>query len=162
MGKNKSPATITLVLLDMTPELLVSTTKITMVMVETTTSVLLTLEIMDTTLVLSARTRRSKSVTSILMRTLARSPKLLARRLLTPSTSRSVRRLSTLFVMKLTNSITTVNMLPVTSQLLLLVPRAIMRSTMVRAMVMVIRKDTEYYSLLLFSFLIRYQIYFSI
>merc|ERR1712029_717232 len=162
MGKNKSPATITLVLLDMTPELLASTTKITMVMVETTTSVLLTLEIMDTTLGLRARTRRSKSVTSILMRTLARSPKLLARRLLTPSTSRSVRRLSTLFVMKLTNSITTVNMLPVTSQLLLLVPRAIMRSTMVRAMVMVIRKDTEYYSLLLFSFFIRYQIYFSI
>merc|ERR1719430_1596986 len=87
----------------------------------------LMLENMDTTVVLSVRTRRSRSATSIPMRTLARSPKQLARRLLTPSTSRSARRSSTLFVRKLTSSIITVSMLLDMNQMLLLDLLAFMR-----------------------------------
>merc|ERR1712243_459762 len=55
-------------------------------------------ENMDTTVVLSVKTRRSRSATSIPMRTPARSPRQLARRLLTPFSLRSVRKSSTLFV----------------------------------------------------------------
>merc|ERR1711862_278862 len=94
------------------------------------------LENMDTTVVLSVKTRRSRSATSIPMRTLARSPRQLARRLLTPFTSRSVRRLSTLFVRKLTSSIITVNMLLGMNQMLLLDLLAFMKNTRERAMAM--------------------------
>merc|ERR1712055_1025312 len=86
------------------------------------------LENMDTTVVLSVKTRRSRSATSIPMRTLARSPRQLARRLLTPFTLRSVRKLSTQFVRKLTSSIITVSML--------LDLLAFMKNTMEGAMVM--------------------------
>merc|ERR1719187_2479174 len=55
---------------------------ITMVMMVTTRGQLM-LENMDTTVVLSVKTRRSRSATSIPMRTLARSPRQPARRLLT-------------------------------------------------------------------------------
>merc|ERR1711875_212905 len=128
--KNKSLVIIILVLLDMTPELLMNT------MLITTTRGQLTLENMDTTVVLSVKTRRSRSATSIPMRTLARSPRQLARRLLTPFTLRSVRKLSTLFVRKLTSSIITVSMLLGTNQMLLLDLLAFMKNTRERAMVM--------------------------
>merc|ERR1719228_506068 len=78
----------------MTPGLLMNT------MLITTTRGQLMLENMDTTVVLSVKTRRSRSATSIPMRTLARSPRQLAKRLLPPFTLRSVRKLSTLFVRK--------------------------------------------------------------
>merc|ERR1711862_911938 len=81
--KNKSLVIIILVLLDMTPGLLMNT------MLITTTRGQLMLENMATTVVLSVKTRRSGSATSIPMRTLARSPRQLARRLLTPFTLRS-------------------------------------------------------------------------
>merc|ERR1719347_2011329 len=67
----------------MTPGLLMNTMLITMVMMVTTRGQLM-LENMVTTVVLSVKTRRSRSATSILMRTLARSPRQLAKRLLTP------------------------------------------------------------------------------
>merc|ERR1711887_380291 len=112
--------------------LLMNTMLITMVI----TRGQLMLENMDTTVVLSVKTRRSRSATSIPMRTLARSPRQLARRLLTPFTLRSVRKLSTLFVRKLTSSIITVSMLLVMNQMLLLDLLAFMKNTMERAMVM--------------------------
>merc|ERR1711955_178350 len=84
--------------------------------------------------VLSVKTRRSRSATSIPMRTLARSPGQLARRLLTPFSLRSVRKLSTLFVRKLTSSIITVSMLLGMSLMLLLDLLAFMKNTMGRAM----------------------------
>merc|ERR1711862_434684 len=96
----------------------------------------LMLENMDTTVVLSVKIRRSRSATSIPMRTLARSPRQLARRLLTPFTSRSVRRSSTLFVRKLTSSIITVNMLLDMNQMLLLDLLAFIKNTRVKATVM--------------------------
>merc|ERR1712013_328731 len=96
----------------------------------------LMLENMDTTVVLSVKTRRSRSVTSIPMRTLARSPRQLARRLLIPFTSRSVRRSSTLFVRKLASSIIIVSMLLGMNQMLLLDLLAFMKNTRVKAMVM--------------------------
>ena len=115
--KNKSLVITILVLLDMIPELLMSIMLITMVRMITTRGQLM-LENTDTTVVLSVKTRRSRSATSIPMRTLARSPRQLARRLLTPSTLRSVRKSSTLFVRKLTSSIITVSMLLVMNPLL--------------------------------------------
>merc|ERR1712013_643424 len=124
-----------LVLLDTTPGLLMSTMLITMVMMVTTRGQLM-LENMDTTVVLSVKTRRSRSATSIPMRTLARFPRQLARRLLTPFTLRSVRKLSTLFVRKLTSSIITVSMLLGMNQMLLLDLLAFMKNTRERAMVM--------------------------
>merc|ERR1711970_1252392 len=96
----------------------------------------LMLENMDTTVVLSVKTRRSRSATSVPTRTLARSTRQLARRLLTPFTLRSVRKLSTLFVRKLTSSIITVNMFLDMNQMLLLDLLAFMKNTMERAMVM--------------------------
>merc|ERR1719228_2271336 len=104
----------------------------------------LMLENMDTTVVLSVKTRRS-SATSIPMRTLARSPRQLARRLLTPSISRSARKSSTLFVRKLTSSIITVSMLLDMNQMLLLDLLAFMKNTREKAMVMdmVMREGTE-------------------
>merc|ERR1719347_1587853 len=60
----------------------------------------------------------------------------LARRLLTPFTLRSVRKLSTLFVRKLTSSIITVSMLLGMNQMLLLDLLAFMKNTRERAMVM--------------------------
>merc|ERR1719312_167432 len=107
----------------------------TMVMMVITRGQLM-LENMDTTVVLSVKTRRSRSATSIPMRTLARSPRQLARRLLTLFTSRSVRRSSTLFVRKLTSSIITVNMLLGMNQILLLDLLAFMKNTRERAMAM--------------------------
>merc|ERR1711970_174146 len=80
--------------------------------------------------------RRTKSATSIPTRTLERSPRQLARRLLTPFTLRSVRKLSTLFVRKLISSIITVSMLLDMNQMLLLDPLAFMKNTRERAMVM--------------------------
>merc|ERR1712183_287243 len=112
--------------------LLMNTMLITMVI----TRGQLMLENMDTTVVLSVKTRRSRSATSIPMRTLARSPRQLARRLLTPFTLRSVKKLSTLFVRKLTSSITTVSMLLDMNQMLLLDLLAFMKNTRERAMVM--------------------------
>merc|ERR1711862_857390 len=94
------------------------------------------LENMDTTVVLSVKTRRSRSATSIPMRTLARSPRQLARRLLTPFTLRSVRKLSTLFVRKLTSSTITVSMLLGMNQMLLLDLLVFMKNTRERAMAM--------------------------
>merc|ERR1712111_21091 len=105
-------------------------------MLITTTRGQLMLENMDTIVVLSVKTRRSRSATSIPMRTLARSPRQLAKRLLTPSISRSARRSSTLFVRKLTSSIITVSMLLDMNQMLLLDLLAFMKNTMDRAMVM--------------------------
>merc|ERR1719315_763483 len=106
----------------MTPGLLMNT------MLITTTRGQLMLENMDTTVVLSVKTRRSRSATSIPMRTLARSPRQLARRLLTPFTLRSVR--------KFTSSIITVSMLLDMNRMLLLDLLAFMKNTMERAMVM--------------------------
>merc|ERR1719312_1280964 len=60
----------------------------------------------------------------------------LARRLLTPFTSRSARRSSTLFVRKLISSIITVSMLLEMNQMLLLDLLAFMKNTRVKAMVM--------------------------
>merc|ERR1711887_214584 len=130
--KNKSLVITILVLLDMTPGLLMNTMLITMVI----TRGQLMLEDMDTTVVLSVKTRRSRSATSIPMRTLARSPRQHARRLLTPFTLRSVRKLSALFVRKLTSSIITVSMLLDMNQMLLLDLLAFMKNTRERAMVM--------------------------
>merc|ERR1712243_152990 len=130
-----------LVLLDMTPGLLMNTMLITMVMMVTTRGQLM-LENMDTTVVLSVKTRRSRSATSIPMRTLARFPRQLARRLLTPFSLRSVRKLSTLFVRKLTSSIITVSMLLDMNLMLLLDLPDFMKSTMGRAMDMVM-EDME-------------------
>merc|ERR1712055_1258268 len=137
--KNKSLVITILVLLDMTPGLLMNT------MLITTTRGQLMLENMDTTVVLNVKTRRSRSATSIPMRTLARSPRQLARRLLTQFTLRSVRKLSTLFVRKLTSSIITVSMLLDMNQMLLLDLLAFMKNTRERAMVMdmVMREGTE-------------------
>merc|ERR1719244_1179626 len=119
----------------MTPGLLMNTMLTIMVMMVITRGQLM-LENMDTTVVLSVKARRSRSATSIPIRTLARSPRQLARRLLTPFTLRSVRKLSTLFVRKLTSSIITVSMLPDMNQMLLLDLLASMKNTMERAMVM--------------------------
>merc|ERR1712002_1354153 len=126
---------IILVLLAMTPGLLMNTMLTTMVMTVITRGQLM-LGNMDTTVVLSVRTRRSRSATSIPMKTLARSLRQLARRLLTPSTSRSAKRSSTLFVRKLTSSIITVSMLLGMNQMLLLDLLAFMKNTRERAMVM--------------------------
>ena len=144
--KNKSLVITILVLLDMIPELLMSIMLITMVRMITTRGQLM-LENMDTTVVLSVKTRRSRSATSIPMRTLARSPRQLARRLLTPSTLRSVRKSSTLFVRKLTSSIITVSMLLVMNPMLLLDLLDIMRNTMgkVMDMAMDIRGVTRFF-----------------
>merc|ERR1719320_1258617 len=133
--KNKSLVITILVLLDTTQGLLMSTMLITMVMMVTTRGQLM-LENMDTTVVLSVKTRRSRSATSIPMRTLARSPRQLARRLLTPFTLRSVRKSSTLFVRKLTSSIIIVSMLLGMNQMLLLDLLAFMKNTTETAMVM--------------------------
>merc|ERR1711942_379291 len=133
--KNRSHVITILVLLDMTPGLLMNTMLITMVMMVTTRGQLM-LENMDTTVVLSVKTRRNRGATSIPMRTLARSPRQLARRLLTPFTLRSVRKSSTLFVRKLTSSIITVSMLLGMNQMLLLDLLAFMKNTRERAMVM--------------------------
>merc|ERR1712243_466306 len=56
----------------------------------------------------TARTRRTSSATSTPRRTLARSPSRSARRLLTPPTSRSVKKLSPLTVKSHTRRFTTV------------------------------------------------------
>merc|ERR1712215_161382 len=122
--KNKKLITIILVLLDMILGLWVNIMKITMVMIAIT-SVLLSLEDIIT-LVLNAKTNKNKSATSILMKTLARSPGQLARKLLIPSTLRSVRKLSTLFVRSLMNSIITVNMLLVMNLMWLVIQMVIM------------------------------------
>merc|ERR1719474_1155955 len=106
------------------------------------------LENMDTIVVLSVKTRRSRSATSIPMRTLARSPRQLAKRLLTPSISRSARRSSTLFVRKLTSSIITVSMLLGMNQMLLLDLLAFMKNTRVKAMVMDTKEGIRFYILL--------------
>merc|ERR1719244_2222728 len=119
----------------MTPGLLMNTMLTIMVMMVITRGQLM-LENMDTTVVLSVKTRRSRSATSIPVRTLARSPRQLARRLLTQFTLRSVRKLSTLFVRKPTSSIITVSMLLDMNQMLLLDLLAFMKNTMERAMVM--------------------------
>merc|ERR1712106_1087005 len=143
--KNKSLVITILVLLDMTPGLLMNIAQITMVMMITTRGQLM-LEIMDTTMVLSVKTRRSRSATNIPMRTHARSPRQLARRLLTPSTLRSVRKSSTLFVRKLTSSIIPVSMLLGMNQMLLLDLLDSTRNTRARvmAMDMGIREVTRY------------------
>merc|ERR1712215_459939 len=125
MGKNKKLIIIILVLLDMILGLWVNIMKITMVMM-IITSVLLNLEDIIT-LVLNVKTSKNKSATSILMKTLARSPRQLARKLLIPSTLRSVRKLSILFVRSLMNSIITVNMLLVMNLMLLVIQMVIMR-----------------------------------
>merc|ERR1712058_210609 len=122
-------------LLDMTPGLLMNTMLITMVMMVITRGQLMR-ENMDFTVVLSVKTRRSRSATSIPMRTLARSPRQLARRLLTPFSLRSVRKLSTLFVRKLMSSITKVRMLLGMNQKLWLDLLAFMKSIMGRVTVM--------------------------
>merc|ERR1712106_588796 len=144
--KDKSLDITILVLLDMTPGLLMNIALITMVMMITTRGQPM-LEIMDTTVVLSVKTRRSRSATSIPMRTLARSPRQLARRLLTPSTLRSVRRSSTLSVRNLTSSIIPVSMLLGMNPMLLLDLLDSMRNTRVRVMDMVmvmgIREGTK-------------------
>merc|ERR1719260_442308 len=121
--KNKKLITIILVLLDMILGLWVNIMKITMVMM-IITSVLLNLEDIIT-LVLNVRTSRRWNVTSILMKTLARSPRQLARKLLIPSTLRSVRKLSILFVRSLMNSIITVNMLLVMNLMWLVIQMVI-------------------------------------
>merc|ERR1711970_763969 len=141
--KNKSLVIIILVLLAMTPGLLMNTMLTIMVMMVITRGQLM-LENMDTIVVLSVKTRRSRSATSIPMRTLARSPRQLAKRLLTPSISRSARRSSTLFVRKLTNSIITVSMLLGMNQMLLLDLLAFMKNTRVKAMVMVTREGIRF------------------
>merc|ERR1719309_1886023 len=112
----------------MTPELLMNTMPITI------TSVLLRLATKVTTLDLNARTNRSKSATSIPMRTLAKSPRQLARRLLTPPSLRSVKRSSILFVTRLISSITTVSMLLVMRAMLLLDLLDIMKNIQVQVM----------------------------
>merc|ERR1712243_299882 len=113
-----------------------------MVMMVTTRGQLM-LENMDTTVVLSVKTRRSRSATSIPMRTLARFPRQLARRLLTPFSLGSVRKLSTLFVRKLTSSIITVSMLLDMNLMLLLDLLAFMKNTMGVAMDMDMREGTK-------------------
>merc|ERR1712215_44334 len=122
--KNKKLITIILVLLDMILGLWVNIMKITMVMM-IITSVLLNLEGIIT-LVLNVKTNKNKRVTSILMKTLARAPRQLARKLLIPSTLRSVGKLSILFVRSLMNSIITVNMLLVMNQMWLVIQMVIM------------------------------------
>merc|ERR1712215_581718 len=133
--KNKKLITIILVLLDMILGLLVNIMKITMVMM-IITSVLLNLEDIIT-LVLNVKTSRNKSVTSILMKTLARSQRQLARRLLIPSTLRSVRKLSIPFVRSLMNSIITVNMLLVMNLMWLVIQKVIMSIMKEEAMVII-------------------------
>merc|ERR1712170_247902 len=128
MGRNRSPAIIILVLLDMTPELLMNTMLITI------TSVLLRPATKGITLDLNVRTKRSKSATSIPMRTLARSPRQMGRRLSTPSSLRSAKRSSTLFVTRLTSSITTVSMWLVMRAMLLLDLLDIMKNMLVQVM----------------------------
>merc|ERR1739838_1294685 len=75
------------------------------------TSVLLRPVATDTPQDLTVRTRRISSATSTPRRTLARSPSRSARRLLTPHTLRSVRRLSPLTVRKLMRRFITAPML---------------------------------------------------
>merc|ERR1719260_429727 len=133
--KNKKLITIILVLLDMILGLWVNIMKITMVMM-IITSVLLNLEDIIT-LVLNVKTNRNKSVTSILMKTLARSPRQLARKLLIPFTLRSVRKLSILFVRSLMNSIIIVNMLLVMNLMWLVIQMVIMSITKGVAMVII-------------------------
>merc|ERR1712066_939738 len=133
--KNKKLITIILVLLDMILGLWVNIMKITMVMMSIT-SVLLNLEDIIT-LVLNVKTSRRRSVTSILMKTLARSPRQLARKLLIPSTLRSVRKLSILFVRSLMNSIITVDMLLVMNLMWLVIQMVIMRVMEGKAMVII-------------------------
>merc|ERR1712215_325116 len=134
--KNKKLITIILVLLDMILGLWVNIMKITMVMM-IITSVLLNLEDIIT-LVLNVKTNKNKSVTSILMKTLARSPRQHARKLLIPSTLRSVRKLSILFVRSLMNSIITVNMLLVVNPMWLVIQMVIM--SIMKGVAMVIIK----------------------
>merc|ERR1712105_197560 len=145
--KNKSLVIIILVLLAMTPGLLMNTMLTIMVMMVITRGQLM-LENMDTIVVLSVKTRRSRSATSIPMRTLARSPRQLAKRLLTPSISRSARRSSTLFVRKLTSSIITVSMLLDMNQMLLLDLLAFMKNTRVKAMVMDTKEGIRFFFLI--------------
>merc|ERR1712215_248652 len=135
MGKNKKLIIIILVLLDMILGLWVNIMKITMVMM-IITSVLLNLEDIIT-LVLNVKTNKNKSVTSILMKTLARPPRQLARKLLIQSTLRSVRKLSILFVRSLMNSIISVNMLLVMNLMWLVIQKVIMSITKGVAMVII-------------------------
>merc|ERR1712014_235403 len=85
-----------------------------------TTSVLPILVTMDTPVVLTVKTRRRSSATSTPRKTLARSPSRLARKLLTPSLLKSVKRESTLFVRKLMREVTTALVLLIIIQRLLL------------------------------------------
>merc|ERR1719430_428976 len=133
---NNTRMVITRLLFFMAIGLLMNTMLMNTMLMVTTRGQLM-LENMDTTVVLSVKTRRSRSATSIPMRTLARSPRQLARRLLTPFTLRSVRKLSTLSVRKLTSSTITVSMLLDMNQMLLLDLLAFMKNIMERAMVMV-------------------------
>merc|ERR1712215_229296 len=130
--KNKKLITIILVLLDMILGLLVNIMKITMVMMIITSVLPNQGDII--TLVLNVKTSKNKSVTSILMKTLARSQRQLARKLLIPSTLRSVRKLSILFVRSLMNSIITVNMLLVMNLMWLVIQMVIMSITKGTAM----------------------------
>merc|ERR1712034_211130 len=66
------------------------------------------------------KTRRRSSATSTPRKTLARSPSRLARKLLTPSLLKSVKRESTLFVRKLMREVTTALVLLIIIQRLLL------------------------------------------
>merc|ERR1711976_438455 len=80
-----------------------------------------TQETTDTQAVLTVRIRRRSSATSTLRRTLARSPSRLARRLLTQSTLRSVRRESILTVRSpMRGDTTALEWLIITLRLLLL------------------------------------------
>merc|ERR1712121_547117 len=115
--------TTALMLLAMTLRLLGFTILVT-AMVDTT-SVMLMLEVMDTLLDPTVRTRRTNSATSILRKTLARSPSRSARRLLTPHTLRSVKKLSPLTVRRHMRRFTTVPML------LVMIPRLLLMDIMV-------------------------------
>merc|ERR1712215_316266 len=136
--KNKKLITIILVLLDMILGLWVNIMKITMVMIAIT-SVLLSLEDIIT-LVLNAKTNKNKSATSILVKTLARSPGQLARKLLIPSTLRSVRNLM--------NSIITVNMLLVMNLMWLVIQMVIMSIMKGIAMVIIKRCCNNFTSII--------------
>merc|ERR1712098_665416 len=94
-----------------------------------TTSVLPILVTMDTPVVLTVKTRRRSSATSTPRKTLARSPSRPARKLWTPSLSKSVKRESTLFVRKLMREVTIALVLLIIIQrsLLPLITQDIMR-----------------------------------
>merc|ERR1712098_91882 len=102
---------------------------IMMTMLVITTSVQPILVTMDTPVVLTVKTRRRSSATSTPRKTHARSPSRLARKLLTPSLLKSVKRESTLFVRKLMREVTTALVLLIIIQRLLvpLITQDIMR-----------------------------------